>query len=46
MTTSGDGSYTAAIDLSYAGEWRLDMRVRPSKFESLAGTTTISIAAA
>ncbi len=39
----GIGRYQATADLGFAGRWDLSIRVRISEFESVAGTTTVTI---
>ena len=39
----GIGRYQATADLRFAGTWDLSIRVRISEFESVAGTTTVTI---
>lgn len=37
------GEYQATVELSYPGEWRIDVRVRVSDFESVAGTAVVTV---
>jgi copper transport protein len=39
----GIGHYQANADLSLAGSWELTIRVRTGEFDSVVGTTTVSI---
>jgi copper transport protein len=38
------GDYEATLDLSFPGEWTVDVRVRVSDFESVSGTAALTIA--
>ena len=37
------GLYMVAVDLAVAGEWDVVVRVRVSDFESVSGSTTVTI---
>ena len=39
----GIGHYQANADLSFAGSWELTIRVRTGEFDSVVGTTTVTI---
>ena len=39
----GIGRYQANADLGFAGSWELTIRVRTGEFESVGGTTTVTI---
>jgi copper transport protein len=39
----GIGRYEATVDMGFAGTWDLSVRVRLDEFESVAGTTTVTI---
>lgn len=39
----GIGRYQATTDLGFAGTWNLSIRVRVDEFESVAGTTAVTI---
>ena len=39
----GIGRYQATADMGFAGTWDLSIRVRIDEFESVAGSTTVSI---
>jgi copper transport protein len=39
----GIGHYQANADLSFAGNWELTIRVRTGEFDSVVGTTTVTI---
>ena len=39
----GIGRYQATVDLRFAGTWDLPIRVRVGEFESVSGSTTVTI---
>lgn len=37
------GEYQGSVELSYPGEWQVDVRVRVSDFDSVSGSTTVEL---
>jgi hypothetical protein len=37
------GRYQATVNLGFAGDWQLTVRVRVAEFESATGTATLTI---